>query len=80
MSYYIYVLVLEHGKYFIGRTNDIMRRFHDHSMGIAGEWTKTHKPQGVERIIENAGRVDLIEIYKEYAEAFGIDNVRRDEY
>ncbi|CAK7994980.1 Hypothetical protein POVR1_LOCUS498 [uncultured virus] len=80
MSYYIYVLILEGDKYFIGRTIDVIRRMYDHQMGQAGDWTRRYKPLGAERIIENTSASDLEKVYQEYVKKFGSDNVRKDEY
>lgn len=80
MGYYIYVLVLEHENYFIGRSNDLLRRLHDHSMGFADEWTRIHKPLFAERVIENTQPTDLENLYQVYLNKFGSEHVRKDEY
>jgi predicted GIY-YIG superfamily endonuclease len=43
---YLYVLLLEGGNYYIGQTNDLVRRFRQHSeqIGEGSIWTFYHKP------------------------------------
>lgn len=42
---YIYVLRLEDGKYYVGQSNDLARRFNDHLSATRGaEWTRIHHP------------------------------------
>lgn len=38
----LYVLQLENGKYYVGKTNDITRRYNEHKEGKGCEWTKIH--------------------------------------
>lgn len=42
---YIYVLLLENGKYYVGQSNDIQRRLRNHfSSSKSVPWTRLHKP------------------------------------
>jgi len=72
----IYVLKLEHGCYFIGKTIDIDNIIIHHTNGCV-EWTKMHKPMYIEKIIQN-NTMDNIEndTFLEYIVKYGINNVR----
>ena len=43
MGYYVYILELEDGSYYVGHTNDINRRIKEHRLGIACSHTKKFK-------------------------------------
>ena len=40
---YIYLLELDNGKYYVGRTNNISNRIEQHKNNIGSEWTKKYK-------------------------------------
>lgn len=42
--FHLYVLKLEHGKYYVGISRNVKRRFSEHKEGKGAEWTKIHKP------------------------------------
>jgi len=82
--YWLYVLQLEQGKYYIGVTASTPeRRFKQHLSGFAGaRWTRKYKP------LEIIDRIDLGEVSyldaeiienkrtREYMQRFGLNNVR----
>ena len=76
----IYVLKLENGKYYIGKSNDIHKRFQQHLNGIGSSWTKKYKPLKIEKIINNTSPFDEDKITKELMNKYGIDNVRGGSY
>ena len=39
---YIYTLELSSGNYYVGKTNDVARRFIQHKTGFGSAWTKKH--------------------------------------
>ena len=39
----IYVLELEQGKYYVGKTNHTFQRFNQHVTGDGAKWTKEYK-------------------------------------
>lgn len=43
MKYY-YILELIDGKFYVGKTNNINRRFMEHKLGIGAKWTKQYPP------------------------------------
>lgn len=76
----IYILALENGYYYIGKSDNIQRRFSDHLNGHGSFWTKKHKPLHI--IIEhlNVSPFDEDKYVKEYMSRYGIDKVRGGSY
>ena len=76
----IYVLKLEGNKYYVGRTDNVDRRYQDHKAGIGSSWTKLHKPINIEyvRNYENKFYEDMV--VKIFMNRYGIDNVRGGSY
>jgi predicted GIY-YIG superfamily endonuclease len=72
----IYILKLQNGKYYIGKSDNPMLRYQEHLKGNGSSWTKKYKPIGVEKIIQNASHFDEDKFTKEYMAKYGIDNVR----
>jgi predicted GIY-YIG superfamily endonuclease len=75
-SDYIYVLQLECGKYYVGKTRDVARRFEDHQYGNGSVWTSKYRPICIEKEIKSTNRFDEDNYVKEYMMKHGIDNVR----
>ena len=73
---YIYVLKLERGKYYVGKTNQPNFRIKSHFNSKGSEWTKTYWPIGVEELIPNCDNYDEDKYTKIYMDKYGIDNVR----
>lgn len=72
----VYVLKLESGKYYIGKTNDLEKRYQQHASKNGSVWTKKYPP---ERILEVFEKADIFEENKQtikYMSMYGIDNVR----
>jgi len=76
----IYILKLVNNKYYVGKSNDVEKRFEQHINGNGSSWTKLHKPLSIEKVIENANIFDEDNITKEYMSLYGIDNVRGGSY
>ena len=72
----IYVLQLESGKYYVGKSRDPVKRITSHMESQGSAWTKTYPPEKIIEIKENAGAYeeDFKTIY--YMGLYGIDNVR----
>ena len=43
-QYWLYALRLEGGRYYVGFTNDVDRRFNKHAKGKGAVWTRLYKP------------------------------------
>jgi hypothetical protein len=80
MSTNIYVLKLQEGKYYVGKSQNPMERYQEHLNGNGSTWTKKYKPIGVEKIIINQNNFDEDKWTKIYMEKYGIENVRGGAY
>jgi hypothetical protein len=72
----IYVLKLEQGKYYIGKTNNPRFRLQTHLDSKGSRWTKIYKPLDVLKVIPNCDDYDEDKITRQYMDKYGIDNVR----
>jgi len=76
----IYILKLQGGNYYVGKTENFSQRYQQHLNGTASVWTKKHRPISVEKIIENASDFDEDRYTKEYMSKYGIEKVRGASY
>ena len=76
----IYVLRLEGGRYYVGKTDNLMNRYQQHLNGNGSAWTKKYKPVSLEKVIENVSSFEEDKITKEYMSKYGIDKVRGGSY
>ena len=80
---FIYILLLEQQKYYIGKTNIPIFRIKDHfnqDSQNGAAWTRKYKPVEVEKIIPNCDNFDEDKITKIYMKKHGINNVRGGSY
>lgn len=77
---YVYVLKLKSGKWYIGRTQDVEKRYREHKTGEGSEWTKIHKPIKIEELLEDGDGFDEDKMTKLYMSKYGIENVRGASY
>ena len=80
MTTNVYALKLADGKYYIGKSDNIEQRLHDHFSGSGSAWTREYKPIKVIERRENVSRFEEDKMTKEYMEKYGIDNVRGGAY
>jgi predicted GIY-YIG superfamily endonuclease len=80
MSTTIYILKLQGGKYYVGKSDNVLERIRDHTNGIGSAWTRKYKPIDVEKTIPNASPFAEDATVKEYMARYGIDNVRGGTY
>ena len=76
----IYVLRLEGGRYYVGKSDNVMNRYKQHIEGSGSAWTRKHKPVSLEKIIENVSSFEEDKVTKEYMSKYGIDKVRGGSY
>jgi len=76
----LYVLRLTGGKYYIGKTDDILRRYEEHLNGSGSAWTRLHPPVSLVKTMAAASPFDEDKTVKEYMGIYGIDNVRGGTY
>lgn len=81
--YWLYVLKLEQGKYYVGITSKTPEaRFKEHVNGHGAEWTKVYKPieiiQGVDLRVTTYEKAEDYEnkVTRKYIKAYGFNNVR----
>jgi hypothetical protein len=72
----IYALQLEHGKYYIGKTNNPKFRIDTHFKSNGSEWTRIYKPLRVVEIKPNCDDYDEDKVTLQYMDKYGIHNVR----
>ncbi|AYV83332.1 MAG: GIY-YIG nuclease [Hyperionvirus sp.] len=73
---WIYLLKLEAGKYYVGRTNKEEKRIEEHIELFGSEWTRKYKYVEVMDIIKNADSFDEDKYTLKLMSEFGIENVR----
>ena len=77
----IYVLQLENGKYYIGKTSkNICERYQEHMNGQGSAWTRKYKPVCVLEEYNGVTDFDEDRITKMYMAEYGIENVRGGAY
>ena len=76
----IYVLRLEGGRYYIGKSDNVKNRYQEHLKGHGSAWTRKYKPVSLERSIKNVSSFEEDKITKEYMSKYGIDKVRGGSY
>ena len=75
----IYILKLEEGKYYVGRTKDLNKRTIEHFKLNGSEWTKKYKP--VEILSTHVGdNFEEEKLTLTIMDKYGIDNVRGGSY
>ena len=80
-KYTIYVLKLVKGKWYVGRTTDIHKRYLLHKKGRGSVWTKIYRPlKGIHFEYTEQSPFDEDKTTKEYMLRYGIDNVRGGAY
>jgi predicted GIY-YIG superfamily endonuclease len=73
---FIYILLLELNKYYIGKTNNPDIRIDNHFNCDGSEWTKIYKPIKVYELISDCDSYDEDKYTLKYMEKEGINNVR----
>ena len=72
----IYILQLEQGKYYIGRTINADLRIDKHFSNNGSYWTSKYKPIKVIKVINNCSIFDEDKYTLHMMSMYGIDNVR----
>lgn len=76
----LYVLQLENGKYYVGKSADVMKRYEQHKTGSGSAWTQKYKPVKMLMCRELNGDHDENNVTKDYMKKYGINNVRGGSY
>lgn len=80
MSTSIYILSLEGGNYYVGKSDNPAQRFIQHINGEGAAWTKKYRPLKLLNIHENQSPFDEDKYVKIMMEKYGIDKVRGGTY
>ena len=80
MSTNIYILKLEQGKYYVGKSKNVLSRFQEHVQGKGSSWTKKYKPLCIDTTIDDVSPFDEDKQVKIYMSKYGIENVRGGSY
>ena len=72
----VYVLKLENGNYYIGKTDRGEKRLKEHVKGRGAEWTKMHKPKKIHAYYPNAGDSGEKEVFNQMVKKYGARKVR----
>ena len=73
---YIYILQLEQGKYYVGKTINPSFRLDSHFNKNGSAWTKVYKPIKMVELIPNCDDYDEDKYTRMFMDKYGIDNVR----
>jgi predicted GIY-YIG superfamily endonuclease len=76
----LYVLQLEDGKYYVGKTKDVKRRVEEHSKGDGSTWTWIYRPVKVLETRPVKTEHDENNLTKDLMKKYGVDNVRGGSY
>lgn len=76
----LYVLKLEDDKYYIGKSNDVQKRFEQHKTGKGSSWTREYKPVKILETRPVTSIHDENNVTKDFMKKYGIDNVRGGSY
>jgi len=76
----LYVLQCDKGKYYVGKTTDVMRRFEEHKSGKGSAWTSKHKPMKMLECRAITSSHDENNVTKDYMKKYGIEHVRGGTY
>jgi hypothetical protein len=73
---YIYILQLEKGKFYVGKTINPSFRLDSHFNSNGSAWTKLYKPIKMIELIPNCDDYDEDKYTRMFMDKYGIDNVR----
>ncbi len=76
----LYVLECEDNKWYVGKTNDVQRRFKQHTEGKGSEWTREYAPIRIAETRQITSVHDENNVTKDLMKKYGIDNVRGGAY
>jgi hypothetical protein len=76
----VYVLRLEGGKYYVGKSEDVLKRYKAHQNGLGSLWTRKYSPICILRVHPKVSPFEEDKITKELMSEFGIDQVRGGSY
>lgn len=76
----LYILELEGGHYYVGKSVDVAKRFEQHKNGTGSAWTKTHRPVKLLETRAITSPYDETNVTKDLMKKHGVDRVRGGAY
>jgi GIY-YIG catalytic domain len=76
----VYVLLLEDGNYYVGKSRNVEERFKQHQAGSGSAWTRRYKPVAIVETLPNVSPLMEDLKTKEYMSLYGIQKVRGASY
>ena len=76
----LYVLKLEGGKYYVGKSDNPAQRYKQHKDGVGAAWTKKYAPVKFMETRALKGEHDETNLTKDLMKKYGVDNVRGGAY
>jgi predicted GIY-YIG superfamily endonuclease len=76
----LYVLELTGGKYYVGKSADVAKRFDQHKNGTGSAWTRLHKPVRILETRRLTSVHDETNMTKDLMKKYGVSNVRGGAY
>lgn len=76
----VYVLQLEGGKYYVGRSVNPKKRFAEHLNGQGSAWTSQYTPIRLLQTTPSTSPFDENKVTKEFMAKYGVENVRGGSY
>ena len=80
MTTTVYVLKLQGGNYYVGKTSDVQSRFKEHVSGNGSAWTRKYKPISILKSVHGVSAFEEDKVTKEFMSRYGIDKVRGGTY
>jgi cellular nucleic acid-binding protein len=80
MSETLYVLKLQGGKYYVGKSADVAQRFKQHLSGRGSTWTSMYKPVSILETRPITSIHDETNVTKDLMKKYGVSNVRGGAY
>ena len=76
MTISIYILRLEHGKFYVGASTDAVKASQEHVEGLGPFWTQIHRPLQLLDVAKGKKQEELDQYVKMTMRKHGIENVR----
>lgn len=76
----VYVLELEGGRYYIGKSADVAKRVKEHAQGKGAGYTSLYKPKKLVEVRTMKSEQDENTLTREYMAKYGVDKVRGGAY
>jgi len=80
MTTNVYVLRLQGGHYYVGKSDDVIARYQHHLDGKGSAWTKKYPPIQLVESKDDVSPFEEDKVTKEYMAKYGIDKVRGGSY